>query len=294
MRILPDARDLINLTEHNVPVNAQAFAEYLRCHDHQLVLSFTNIRELSGPLAHLGDFLQVRGLLQALEAIPHTYIKEAPIVGTEIESAVQAFNNGAEYQPVSPYVNRWDRTIVMLPGQEYTQYDRFVGLRLDEIIYDVFRYQPQVFAPPGQHLPRLIQQFEQDRVALRAGKAPPREHFIRSVKNHAARHRVKLPQGREDEFARWIYSDPNRCPGLRLNHETYRQLMGNYGDVPEVGDFSDLAHVFAVPYVEMATLDNRMRDYCSRASRRLVKLGLAVDYRERLYSDLGDLMCKHH
>jgi hypothetical protein len=46
---------------------------------------------------------------------------------------------------------------------------------------------------------------------------------------------------------------------------------------PEVGDFVDLNHVFAVPYVEAATLDNRMRQYCSRAARRLVRVGLPVD-----------------
>jgi hypothetical protein len=68
--------------------------------------------------------------------------------------------------------------------------------------------------------------------------------------------------------------------------------MGNYGDVPEVGDFSDLAHIFAVPYADATTLDNRMRDYCFRAARRLVKMGTAVDYRERLYRNLADLMLK--
>ena len=94
----------------------------------------------------------------------------------------------------------------------------------------------------------------------------------------------------QDEFVEWIYENPARCPGVRLHHETYRQLLLNCNDIPEVGDFSDLAHVSAVPYVDAATLDNRMRAYCSQASRDLVRLGLCVDYRQRLYRNLADVM----
>ena len=204
MRILPDTRDLINLTEHSLPVAPEVFGEYLRAHDHEIVLSFTNIRELSGPLARSGDFLQIRRLLQALEAMPHTYLKEVPIVALEIQSAVQAFSTGTEYQSCWVYVTRWDRTLMMLPGQVRSAYDDIVGLRLDDIVHDVWRIRPQVFAPPIEHLPRLILQLEEDRKALRGGKAPAREHFTRSVKKHATRHRVPLPDGREDELARWI------------------------------------------------------------------------------------------
>jgi hypothetical protein len=289
MRILPDTRDLINLTERSIPITPEVFRQYLYGHNSEILLSFTNVRELSGPLARGGDFLRVRRLLQSLETMPHMYIKEVTIVAEEIKAAIQAFNNGVEFQNPSVHVTRWDRTLMMPPGQTRSQYDMFIGLRLDEIVYDAFRFMPQTFAPPEQHLPHLKQLLEQDRAALKQGKAPAREHFIRSVQKHATTHGITLPQGREIEFAEWIYANPNRCPGLRLNHETYRQLMGNYDDIPEVGDFSDLAHVTAVPYCEAATLDNRMRDYCSRASRRLGRLG-APDYRQRLYRNLNDLM----
>lgn len=293
MNILPDTRDLIDLTEHAHPIDAARFSEYLINRNHQIILSFTNIRELSGPLAVDGDFLRVRRLLQIVEAMPHTYLQEPTIPKKEIQSAVDAFVGGKEYEDISPYVARWDRTLSLLPGQIRTPYDMLVGLRLDDLVYDVFRHQPQVFSPPNQHLPRLVAQLAGDREALRSGKAPARQHFIGTVKRNAERHGVQLPQGREDELAEWIYANPARCPGLRLNHETYRQLMSNYEDVPEVGDFSDLAHVSAVPYVEVATLDNRMREYCSRAARRLVRVGLAVDYRERLYRDLASLIDKN-
>ena len=66
--------------------------------------------------------------------------------------------------------------------------------------------------------------------------------------------------------------------------------MSNYGDIPEVGDFSDLAHVFAVPYVDAATLDRRMRHYCNAVSLKMVGLGSAADYSIRIYENLATLM----
>jgi hypothetical protein len=290
MLILPDTRDLINLTERDRPVTANTFAEYLRTHNHRIALTFTNIRELAGPIARGGDFLQIRRLLQILEAMPHTYLREAPIVGLEIRSAVEAFDTGTEYQAIPVYVTRWDRTLMMPRGQEQAAYDRIVGLRLDEIVYDIYRTRPQIFARPEHHVPALIRQFEEDRQRLRAGQALARTHFVNAFRRHSATHGVPLPVGREEAVAEWVYENPNRCPGQRLHHETYRQLMANYGDVPEVGDFSDLAHVFSVPYVEAAILDDRMRNYCSQASQRLSTLATPIDYRPRLYRDVGDLM----
>ena len=110
------------------------------------------------------------------------------------------------------------------------------------------------------------------------------------MQHHSASFRVQLPTGREDEFAEWVYEDPRRCPGLRFHHETYRALMQDYRYIPETGDFSDLAHVAAVPYVEAATLDRRMRHYCGIASQRLSGLGFETNYGARIHQDLGSLM----
>lgn len=290
MRILPDTRDLINLTERGQPISTDEFRQYLLNGNHHAVLTFNNIRELAGPLAVNGDFLTVRRSLQAVEALPHTYIGEVAVAGIELQSAVEAFTSGNEFRDISPFVIRWDRTIMARPGQINPEYGRLVGLRLDEIVHDVFRYQPRAFERPNEWGPRVAAMLEQDRALLWAGEITPREHFIRIIKKYAESHRVTLPDGREDEFARWIYANPRRCPGLRLNHEVYRQLMMNYDDPFDVGDFVDLNHVFAVPYVEAATLDNRMREYCYRGARRLVRLGLPVDYRERLYRNLTEIM----
>jgi hypothetical protein len=294
MHILPDTRDLINLTERGQPISASVFQQYLTNGNHKAVLTFNNVRELAGPLAvGDGDFLRIRRYLQALEAMPHTYLCEVKIPGLEIQAAGEAFTTGSEYQDVSPYVNRWDGTL-MTRSQNLTEhFKQLVGLRLDDIVHDVFRYQPQAFAPLHEALPNLITLLRQDRELLRTGKVPAREHFVRSIKKHAEYHNVALPVGREEEFARWVYRDPRRCPGLRLNHEVYRRLMRNHTDVPEVGDFVDLNLIFAVPYVDAITLDNRIREYCSQAARSLMRVGLAVDYRDRLYRDLPSLIQKN-
>ena len=291
MRILPDTRDLIDLIEHGKPISPDHFRQYLLDGNHHAVLTFNNIRELAGPLAvGDGDFLKMRRYLQLLEAMPHTYVAEVKVVGIEIQAAVDAFTAGTEYTDVSPYVSRWDGTFLTQSGSVTEQFKQLVGLRLDEIVYDVFREQPQVFAPLNEALPNLITLLRQDRELLRAGKVPAREHFLRSIKKQAEQHKVALPVGKEEEFARWVYSNPRRCPGLRLNYEVYRRLMRNYDDIPEVGDFVDLNLIFAIPYVDAATLDNRMREYCSQAARSLTRLGLEVDYRDRLYRDLCSIM----
>jgi hypothetical protein len=293
MRILLDSRDLINLVEHGCPTTTEVFDSYLRFGNHQSVLSFTNVRELSSPLAAGVPFLHLRPLLQSLEAMPHVYLKEVTIVGREIQAAVDAFNSGTEYQSLSPYVARWDDTLVAFPGQRRQAGEDWVNFRLDEIVYLINRARPDVFAPPEHHLPALKAQLESDREALRSGKAPARQHFMRSVKKHAATHRINLPNGREDEFAAWVYANPDRCPGLRLNHEVYRALMANHGDTPETADFSDLAHVCAIPYVDVATLDRRMRHYCGSAARKMLRLGAAENYMARVNQDLASIMQRY-
>jgi hypothetical protein len=286
MRILLDSRDLINFVEHGRPIAAGEFAKYLRSGNHEIVLSFTNIRELSGPLAAGVPFLEIRPLLQSLEAMPHAYLQEVTIVGREIQAAVDAFNKNTEYQSFSPYVPRWDHTLIPIPGQRSQAAEDWVNFRLDEIVYDINLTRPDVFAPPQHHLPALQEQLERDRIALRSGQAAPKKHFADSIKKHARTHRVTLPNGRENEFTAWAYRNPDRCPGLRLNHEVYRALMANYGDIPETSDFSDLAHIFAIPYVDMATLDRRMKHYCEIASRNLSRLGAGTNWSGRVQLDV--------
>jgi hypothetical protein len=57
MRILLDSRDLIAVVERQRPITPQQADEYLRSNGHELVFTFTNIRELVAPLATGSDFL---------------------------------------------------------------------------------------------------------------------------------------------------------------------------------------------------------------------------------------------
>jgi hypothetical protein len=217
-------------------------------------------------------------------------MKEVGIVGIELQAAVNAFNTETEFVNPSPYVDRWDRTLSPLPGNRRSTTDFLINVSLDNLVFWTYAGNRTIFEPPRKHLPQLRKIMEDDRTLLRSGKLPAKQHFIGSVKKHAATHRVALPEGREDEFALWIYRDSNRCPGFRLNHEMFRSLTGNYHDIPEASDFTDLALTFALPYVDAATLDRRLRDYCQRACRKLSKLNIAHNYRERVYDDVVDLL----
>jgi hypothetical protein len=290
VHILLDSRDLINVGEHDRPLPAAEFDGYLRAGNHQIVLCFSNVRELAGPLAQGADFFPIRELLQTLEAMPHTYLKEATIVAIEIQAAVAAFEAGTEYVQPTPYVRRWDYTLGLAPEDRGPVAADLLNLRLDEIVYHIHRHRPDVFAPPNHHLGALRDLLQNERALVRARRNPPRRHFAVSLRNHAASHHVRLPTGREDEFGAWVYANPNRCPGLRLNHEIFRALTANYDDVPEASDFADLALTCVVPYVDAVTLDRRMRNYCGIASRRMIEFGAASNFRDRVYDDVADLL----
>jgi hypothetical protein len=290
MRILLDARDLINVLERRSSVSVADLDSYLRGGNHQIILCFSNIRELVSPLTDGAPYVDIRPHLQVLEGLRHIYMKEVGIVGMELRAAVDAFTTGTEFVNPSPYVNRWDQTLSPLPGNRRPIASFLVNMSLDNLVFLAYTGNQAVFAPPRHHLPRLRAIMEADRQLLRAGKLAAKQHFAGSVRKHAATHRVALPPGREDEFALWIYRNPNRCPGFRLNHEMFRSLTGNYQDIPEASDFTDLALTFALPYVDAATLDRRIRDYCQRACRKLTKLNVAHNYRERVYDDVADLL----
>lgn len=290
VRILLDSRDLINVTQNGRGATVPELDAYLRAGNHELVLCFSTIRELCGPIGAGRSFLEVRSLLQSLETLPVVYLREVSILGIELEAAVNAFVAGTVYRDPEPYVRRWDHTLMSRPGERQPQEDDVVGLRLDDLVFLIKLTRPDIFAPPQQHLPTLQTIIANGRTQLRAGQAPAERHFISSLQRHAATHRVELPQGREDEFARWVYSNPNRCPGARLNHEILRSITQNYGDRPEVGDFTDLALTMAIPYVDCATLDARMRGYCAQASEKMLRFGAANDYAARVYEDVADII----
>jgi hypothetical protein len=111
VRILLDAKDLINLVEHDTPLSLNDFANWLNIRNPRLVLTAMNISELVAPLKRGGDFLEIRVLLQALERSPVCFLRETYIVLQELQSAIEAFRAGTEFQMPDPYVVRWDEFI---------------------------------------------------------------------------------------------------------------------------------------------------------------------------------------
>ena len=55
-------------------------------------------------------------------------------------------------------------------------------------------------------------------------------------------------------------------------------------------DFSDLAHVEAVPYVDAITMDRRTADLCRRVSKRLSRDHPRIGYEERIFPSLKELL----
>lgn len=69
--------------------------------------------------------------------------------------------------------------------------------------------------------------------------------------------------------------------------------MANYGDAPNASDFSDLALIWAIPYVDAVTLDRRMRHYCAIATQSLLTRGGSTDFKSRLFTNLSAVQSNH-
>lgn len=93
------------------------------------------------------------------------------------------------------------------------------------------------------------------------------KHFPEKLRRDMKLYQISHPQGGLDNFAKWIYETPTRCPAVRLSYEVFHQLRRNIGDQPSANDFGDFAHVQCVPYVDLITLDRRMSDYVRRATQ---------------------------
>jgi len=287
MRILLDAKDVINLVEHSDPISLPEFDAYLRRHNAELALTFTVIREFVGPIAIKGNFLEIRPSLQAIEGLPLAYLREGPIFAEEIKAALQAFRTGAEPARIDPYVRRWDYTFAW-PGPSPAEI--FVGFRLDEIVYSVYRKSPHIFRPYADAGRRLRDQFAAERQLPGTVRKNLRDNFADSVRKHAIQWRIDCGSTDREVFGHWIYDDPSRCPGLRLSYDAYHELLANLGDDPKNSDIPDFAHLSAIPYVDLATLDRRMIHYCAAVVRKLQGQGLKTDYARYVYPSLSHLL----
>jgi len=285
MRVLLDTKDLINVLEHDRPVKLSELRDYLLAQNSTIVLTFGNVRELAAPLAQGAPNVHVNFLLQRVETLPVSYLGEVMLPGNEVQAAVRAFNSGAEYQPIDPYVSRWDETMSGTPSATA----RGLILGLNEIVLLAAREDRSLFAGFGFYEGSLRKLFENDRL-LPAPARVPEKNFPNVLGRAIAANGIEKPVRGIEEFGQWVYADPRRCPALRLGHDAYHEILKNVADVPEAGDIPDLMQIKCTPYVDIVTLDRRMRGYCSQVCQRLQKAHPFINYSDRIFSSLEELM----
>jgi hypothetical protein len=266
MLVYLDTRDLIDLLEKGRPCTSEEFGSRLAAGEHQLVISFSSVRELSHPLFEPRANTIVTRLLNQIETFPLRYIREAFIPHQEVEQAFAAFSEAREYAGVSPFVSRFDEACT--PWNQRPVTAHYLNLSLSETVFMLFSASSGPLMSVPRHGEALRALLEADR---RLANPPTlRENFVRVVDRHISQGRLAVPSSRVPALANWIYDDPSRCPSLRLCYEIYHSIRENPRDVARDADIPDLAHVGCIPYVDLITLDNRMRDYVRRVANRAV------------------------
>lgn len=209
------------------------------------------------------------------------------VLAEEIIAAKEAFVKGGEPKPIDPYVRRWDYTFVW-PGPSPAE--DFVNFRLDEIVYSIYKQNLSLFEPYREGGKLLRGLFSADRQLQPHERKSLADNFADSVRKHGAHWNIDYEKIDVDAFGHWIYDNPMRCPGLRLGYDIYHELLSNVGDIPKDGDIPDFAHIYAVPYVDQATLDRRMNHYFRTVVKRLQSVQTQISYDRYTYASLAELL----
>jgi hypothetical protein len=286
MRILLDASSLID-AEHGKPVSFGELDKILREHHARVILTLTNVMEFAEPLARKSDRFALRAQLQQVERLPIGYLCEVGIWPAELKEAAQAFSENRECFPVNPYVKRWDET---LPAAGPT----LVGMLVNQSLSDLV---PMAFA--RRSVLRQAKEFWESRLKSgyeRAKMLPCRtskagaEEFQAEIREGVTLHPVEVPPGVAGKLAKWVYDDPTRCPGYRLAYESLQEQKKNLTERFSWNDIFDRAHLLAVPYVDAVTMDSNTADLCRRVIRRLKAKNPAINYEERIFTSLKELL----
>lgn len=256
MLIYLDSKDLINLLEKSDPIPGRELRDLLIDVGARLALSFITIAELSAPLRSRGAPTNVMRLLSDLESLPHVFLADCRVERLELEEAVSAFTSGREYSPVDPFVGRFDFT-VPLRGRPATAI--YLDYSIAETVWDLWCNEPSLFDGFAGHRHRLESAMAEDRTMT----DPPslRDHFPVVVERNLRLYGVSAQGVDIKGLGGWIYSAEERCPANRITYETWHRLRANVTDKLEPSDMSDFNHLLCLPYVDVATLDNRMLAY---------------------------------
>jgi len=287
MRILFDASALIDI-ERAKPLSFADLDKTLREHHARLILTYTSVVEFAAPFEKTADRPGLREQLQQVERLPVGYLREGAIKVAELKEAVKAFNEKRECIPIDPYGKRWDEALV-------PEGPRPAEMLVNQSLYDLvsmvlMRGSPIRHAEEGWGQP-LREQFEADRRLPPQTRNAIAKHFCETIRRHLTQHSIEFPPDRVNEFADWVYGNPTvRCPGCRLAWEVRQELMNSITEKVSGNDMFDIAHVRAVPYVDAVTMDANTADLCRRVARRLRAKNPAINYEERIFTSLKELL----
>jgi hypothetical protein len=280
MKFFLDTFDLIKIIENSKPYSAQDFEKELRINGHELIVSFTNILEISAPLLKKETTTNVMRRLNLLERMPLKFITSSGIISKlELCEAIKKFSQKKEYQQIAPLVDRFYEILISPPN--ITRY--FLNNSLAEAIFTLWREKPNLFKKlTSQQHEALKIQFDRDRTL--ESKPSLRENFINKISKDLNLYGLNNPSMRLRSFAEWIYEKPTRCPSVRLGYEVFHNLLKNIGDIPKQGDMGDLSQIDCIPSVDRITLDRRMTHYAKEACKNL-----GLGYEKRICKNVNEI-----
>jgi hypothetical protein len=283
MRILLDAKDLIDVLEHSKPVTISEFDAWLRRRSGSVVYSLCNIRGLAGPIGFNESHIpRIREYVDRLEHLPHCYIR-TDIDLMELRSALRSFEAGREYEAIDPYVPRFDQVFPPFANSDKVVYP------LWEIVHDLWKACPQIFRPQtkAHKLHKVAMSMDRDKPQARSPQ--PAEPPSEPIREYLMLKMSVTPE-RAAEVASWVAVSPFRCPGLWLVRTVGSAMSQNRNYLARKDDIFDMAEIMAFPYVDAATVDRTMLDYFSRAIRSLSRTGSPAKQTPRVFRKLQDLM----
>ncbi len=284
MRLLLDAKDLINVVEHKKPLPITELDTWLRERSGWLVYSLANVRALVAPISlDASGLSRIQKYVEQLERLPHCCISDSSIDLMELRSAMRSFEAGREYEPIDPYVPRFDFVFPPFANPNRLTY------RFWDIVCDLWKACPQMFEPPAHARNLLKFAMSMDREMLHAKRPkvaePPFEPILEFLVL-----KMSVTRERAVEIASWIGQVPTRCPGLRIIRAVGSAMSGNRTYLARNDDIFDISQTMAIPYVEAMTLDRTMCDYFARAQKALRRAGSPEEGNHKVFRSLHELM----
>jgi len=125
-----------------------------------------------------------------------------------------------------------------------------------------------------------------------AQRQPLRDIFVNNIPDRLRDHKIEAVGVPLQKFGDWLWRNPLRSPGLRLEFEVYHQLRKDERMPLQGGDIADFAHLAAVPYVEIATVDKRIADLAKKACRKIGKAQARADFSSSIVTSIQEVVSR--